>query len=721
MPSSRVRSTPVDRDDEVVVEARLPGGVGELVRAGGELVLPLPRDREPLGQQLVGLAERDRPLRRHPLVDQPPAQRRRDRGDVAGRERPRRLGQHPRRPGHRLHAAGEHHVGVARLDGAGGHHRGVQRRAAEPVDGRRRHRDRQPGQQHRHPADVAVVLAGLVGAAPDHVADRGRVQARRLGQHRGQRGRGQVVGAHPGQRAAEPAERGAGRGVQEGVSSSGCLLEHLLGDPERGVGVGYAAVDRGLQEHLLDLVDGEPVGARGPQVQGQLLVVAAGDQRGEGDHRAAAPVEAGAGPDRAPGVLGDELLEVAGELGGVRRSPGRRGRRRAPRGAPPCRRRTWSCGLLGQLADDLGDLVGRLGGRLVGDAVEDDEPAVLHAVGDLAQQAAAGRPGRRRRPPPAPARRSRPAGRGRRTPRAPRRPRRSSRRRRRAARAAAPRRAPARGRRSPAPNQRLGRSRSPATRCPTRGPRRPARATLGVADLGAGAAAAPRRAPGRVRRAAAAARPGRRPSRRRRGTGRRPRSSTRAARSAMVSASGTGPRSRAVARAGPRRRRRTRRRSSAAQRAPAARRPRCRATGRARGRSAVRSKVRRALGDRGLEDAVASPRYRRGRVPGDSAMLAARPEPARAPPSVAPSGRGAPGARRAARAGAATTVRRTRSAASPTRRARRRPAARRPAGRRRGAGWRRAAARSARPAGPGPRAPGCACAASSTSRRRRPR
>ena len=218
MPSSRASSAPRHGHDEVVVEAGLPGRVGEVVRARGELVLPLPGDREPVGEQLVGLAQRDRPLRRHPLVDQPPAQRRRDRGDVAGREGPRRLGQHPRRPGHRLHAAGEHHVGVAGLDGPRGLHRGVQRRAAEPVHRHRRHRDRQPGQQHRHPADVAVVLAGLVGAAPDHVADRGRVERRRLGQHRGDRRRGQVVGPHLGQRAAEPAERRPRRGVQEGVT-----------------------------------------------------------------------------------------------------------------------------------------------------------------------------------------------------------------------------------------------------------------------------------------------------------------------------------------------------------------------------------------------------------------------------------------------------------------------------------------------------------------------
>ena len=185
-----------DGHHEVVVEPRLPRRLGEVVRAGGELVLPLPRDREPVGEQLVGLAQRDRPLRRHPLVDQPPAQRRRDRGDVPGRERPRRLRQHPWRPGHRLHPAGQHDVRVAGLDRPRGLHRGVQRRAAQPVHRHRRHRDRQAGQQHRHPADVAVVLAGLVGTAPDHVPDHGRVQRRCLGQHPGDRGR------RPGRRAA---------------------------------------------------------------------------------------------------------------------------------------------------------------------------------------------------------------------------------------------------------------------------------------------------------------------------------------------------------------------------------------------------------------------------------------------------------------------------------------------------------------------------------------
>ena len=41
----------------------------------------------------------------------------------------------------------------------------------------RRHVDRQAGQQRRHAADVAVVLAGLVGAAVEQVVDGGPIDA----------------------------------------------------------------------------------------------------------------------------------------------------------------------------------------------------------------------------------------------------------------------------------------------------------------------------------------------------------------------------------------------------------------------------------------------------------------------------------------------------------------------------------------------------------------
>ncbi len=67
---------------------------------------------------------------------------------------------------------------------------------------------RQARQQQRHPRHVAVVLAGLVGAAEIDLVDRGPVE---LGMPRHQgldRGGRQIVGAHFGERAAEAADRG---------------------------------------------------------------------------------------------------------------------------------------------------------------------------------------------------------------------------------------------------------------------------------------------------------------------------------------------------------------------------------------------------------------------------------------------------------------------------------------------------------------------------------
>ena len=77
----------------------------------------------------------------------------------------------PGRAAHRLDAAGRERSPspswtaraalVDRLEAGG----------AEPVDGHARHLRRQAGEQHRHPRDVAVVLAGLVGGAHVDVVD----------------------------------------------------------------------------------------------------------------------------------------------------------------------------------------------------------------------------------------------------------------------------------------------------------------------------------------------------------------------------------------------------------------------------------------------------------------------------------------------------------------------------------------------------------------------
>ena len=76
---------------------------------------------------------------------------------------------------------------------------------------------RQAGEQHRHAGDVAVVLAGLVGAAEIAVVERLPVEAGiALDQHADRVG-GEVVGADVAQRPAVAADRRADGVADEGV------------------------------------------------------------------------------------------------------------------------------------------------------------------------------------------------------------------------------------------------------------------------------------------------------------------------------------------------------------------------------------------------------------------------------------------------------------------------------------------------------------------------
>ena len=68
--------------------------------------------------------------------------------------------------------------------------------------------DGQSGQQQRHAGHVAVVLAGLVGAAEDHVVDEAGSMPARSTTARSD-GRGEVVRAHARERAAVAPDRRA--------------------------------------------------------------------------------------------------------------------------------------------------------------------------------------------------------------------------------------------------------------------------------------------------------------------------------------------------------------------------------------------------------------------------------------------------------------------------------------------------------------------------------
>src|SRR5262249_62412638 len=85
----------------------------------------------------------------------------------------------------------------------------VQARRAQPVDGDAGHRVRQPGQEQRHARDIAVVLAGLVGAAEIDVIEPRPIGLAVAGDQRLDRHRGEIVGAYLGERAAVAADRRA--------------------------------------------------------------------------------------------------------------------------------------------------------------------------------------------------------------------------------------------------------------------------------------------------------------------------------------------------------------------------------------------------------------------------------------------------------------------------------------------------------------------------------
>ena len=96
---------------------------------------------------------------------------------------------------------------VATTDGAASGADRIEAGGAEPVQGLAGNRLRHAGKQKRHARDVAVVLAGLVGAAEIDLVDLVPVERRVLGHQRLDRGRGEIVGAHLGERTAETADR----------------------------------------------------------------------------------------------------------------------------------------------------------------------------------------------------------------------------------------------------------------------------------------------------------------------------------------------------------------------------------------------------------------------------------------------------------------------------------------------------------------------------------
>jgi len=100
---------------------------------------------------------------------------------------------------------------------------GIESRTAEAVHRGAGHIERQAGQQRAHARDVAVVFAGLVGAAENHVAHGLPIELGMALHQRAQRHRAKVVGAHRRQCTAIAAERRANGVADEGMMHGGRL------------------------------------------------------------------------------------------------------------------------------------------------------------------------------------------------------------------------------------------------------------------------------------------------------------------------------------------------------------------------------------------------------------------------------------------------------------------------------------------------------------------
>ncbi|MNO56183.1 hypothetical protein D3C76_466930 [compost metagenome] len=127
-----------------------------------------------------------------------------------------RLAHDERRAGHAFGAAGQVQPALA----AGDRPRRVDHRrqaaGAQAVDRLPRHPPRQTGSEQGITRQVAAVLAGLVGAAEDHILQVVDSEAGGLHDPRQQRA-DQVVRTHPGQGAGVAAERSAQAGIDIGI------------------------------------------------------------------------------------------------------------------------------------------------------------------------------------------------------------------------------------------------------------------------------------------------------------------------------------------------------------------------------------------------------------------------------------------------------------------------------------------------------------------------
>ena len=206
-------------------------------------------------------------------------------------------------------------------------------RARRPASAGRRRRSRQ-----RRPLGACAGRGdGTARRRPRSTArGRGRERRARGPRRRSPRTIGAPIAPSPTKPIGAPliAHSGStGAGSAASSSARAARLDRVLGDAERLHRRRHAAVDRGLQQRLLDLLGRAAVADRAARVHAELVRAVERGQHREVDEAALAPRQAGPRPDCAPAVLGDELLHRPRELARVARASARRAARRAPRRA----------------------------------------------------------------------------------------------------------------------------------------------------------------------------------------------------------------------------------------------------------------------------------------------------------------------------------------------------------------------------------------------------
>jgi hypothetical protein len=79
-------------------------------------------------------------------------------------------------------------------------------------------------EEQGHARDVAIIFAGLIGAAEEHVVERGPIDPGVARYQRGDRDGGEIVGADGGERAAVAADRRANRVADVGVGHGASVM-----------------------------------------------------------------------------------------------------------------------------------------------------------------------------------------------------------------------------------------------------------------------------------------------------------------------------------------------------------------------------------------------------------------------------------------------------------------------------------------------------------------